>query len=71
MSQIEKIARYLAKNNKGPGVTVAKIADRTGSTKDNVRKRVYDLRNEGFKIYSNYRKVNGERKLYYRMSTAV
>jgi DNA-binding Lrp family transcriptional regulator len=68
MTQIDKIARVLAKNNRGSGITVARIADRAGVSKDSVYKRVHDLRNEGFTIYSNYRTVNGQRKLYYRMS---
>lgn len=68
MAQIDKIARVLAKNNRGSGITVARIADRAGVPKGNVYKRVHDLRNEGYTIYSNYRYVNGERKLYYRMS---
>jgi len=68
MAQIDKVARVLSKNNKGSGITVARIADRTGVPRNSVYKRVHDLREMGFTIYSNYRNVNGQRKLYYRMS---
>lgn len=68
MAQIEKIARVLSKNNKGAGVTVARVADRAGVTKDAVYKRVHDLREMGITVYSNYRTINGQRKLYYRMA---
>jgi biotin operon repressor len=69
MSQIDKMVKVLAKNNKGSGITVAKIAKLARMPRENVAKRVYDLRAEGFQIYSNYRKVNGKRKLYYRMAS--
>lgn len=69
MSQIDKMVKVLAKNNKGSGITVAKIAKLARMPRENVAKRVYDLRAEGFRIYSNYRKVNGKRKLYYRMAS--
>lgn len=68
MAQIDKIARVLAKNNSGRGITVARAADRAGVTKDAVYKRVHDLREMGITIYSNYRNVRGTRKLYYRMA---
>ena len=68
MSQIDRIATVLAKNNKGAGITVSQIAKLALVPRDNVSKRVADLRSEGYAIYSNYRKVNGERKMYYRMA---
>lgn len=69
MSQMSKIANVLRKNNKGSGITVAEIARRTGVPKANVHKRVYDLRvNEGHTIYSNFRMVNGKRKVFYRFA---
>lgn len=67
MSQIEKIVDVLARNPKYPGLTASMIAKRTNVPRANVAKRVHDLRNEGYEIYTNYRKVNGERKAYYRM----
>ena len=69
MSAIRKVAKVLRQNNKGAGITVAQIARLTGVSKDNVRKRVYDLRTiEGHTIYSNFRNVNGKRKMYYRFA---
>lgn len=69
MSAIRKVAKALRQNNKGYGITVAQIAKLTGVSKDNVRKRVYDLRTvEGHRIYSNFRNVNGKRKMYYRFA---
>jgi transposase len=66
-SQIEKIETALATHNTGPGITVAAIAKMAGVSKDTVYKRVADLR-EDYTIYSNYRNVNGKRKLFYRMA---
>ena len=69
MSQMTKVAKVLRQNNKGSGITVAQITRLTGVPKASVCKRVYDLRNiEGYRIYSNYRKVNGKRKMYYRFA---
>jgi predicted transcriptional regulator len=69
MSQLSKVAKVLRQNNKGAGITVAQVARLTGVPKASVSKRVYDLRNlEGKTIYSNYRTVNGQRKLYYRFA---
>lgn len=70
MSQLSKVAKVLRRNNTGAGITAAKIAKLTGAPKDSVYKRVYDLRvMEGKEIYSNYRTVNGKRKLYYRIAS--
>ena len=69
MSQIDKIAKVLARHNTGDGITASKVAKLARVPRENVAKRVYDLRTEGFRIYSNYRKVNGKRKLYYRMAS--
>jgi predicted transcriptional regulator len=69
MSQIRKIAKVLRQNTKGAGITVAQIARLAGVPKSSVSKRVYDLRTmEGHTIYSNYRKVNGKRKMFYRFA---
>jgi DNA-binding Lrp family transcriptional regulator len=69
MSQLSKVAKVLQKNNKGAGITVAQVARLTGIPKASVSKRVYDLRtSEGHTIYSNYRNVNGQRKLFYRFA---
>lgn len=70
MAQVDKVLGFLSKDmsQRGSGVTVSKIADRTRVPKASVQKRVHDLRAAGHRIYSNYRTVNGERKLYYRMA---
>lgn len=65
-SQIDRIANVLAKNSKGAGITVAQIAKLARVPREAVSKRVHDLRNEGYDVYSNYRTVNGKRKLFYR-----
>lgn len=68
MTQTDKVLGFLTKeqSTQGAGVTVAKIAHRTRVPKESVSKRISDLRAAGHRIYSNYRTVNGERKLYYR-----
>lgn len=69
MSQLSKVAKALRQNNKGAGITVAQITRLTGVPKSSVSKRVYDLRAvEGKTIYSNFRTVNGKRKMYYRIA---
>ena len=69
MSQLSKVAKVLRQNTKGAGITVAQIARLAGVPKTSVSKRVYDLRTlEGKTIYSNYRTVNGKRKMYYRFA---
>jgi len=69
MSQLSKVVKYLRRNNTGPGVTAAKLAKLSGVPKSNVYKRIHDLRMmEGATIYSNFRMVNGQRKMYYRIA---
>lgn len=69
MSQLSKVAKHLRRHNTGAGVTAAKLAKLSGVPKSNVYKRIYDLRTiEGKAIYSNYRTVNGQRKMYYRIA---
>lgn len=68
MSQLSKVAKQLRRNSTGAGITVARLAKLSGVPKSNVYKRIHDLRFlEGKTIYSNYRLVNGERKMYYRI----
>lgn len=69
MTQTQRIVNALMRHGtKQPGITVARLADRSGVPVENVYKRVSDLRAMGETIYSNYRTVNGERKLYYRFA---
>lgn len=66
MSQINKIVSVLGRNTKTPGLTVAMIARKARVPKQNVAKRVHDLRREGFNIATNFRVMrNGVRKTYY------
>lgn len=70
MSQLARVAKALRRNNTGPGITAAAVAKAAGCPKESVYKRVSDLRNlEGRTIYSNYRNVNGRRKMYYRFAS--
>lgn len=68
MSQLSKVAKALRRNTER-GVTASQIAKFAGAPVDSVYKRIYDLRvNEGKTIYSNYRTVNGKRKMFYRIA---
>jgi hypothetical protein len=66
-SQIEKIENVLRKYNTGAGVTADKVASLARVPRENVSKRVYDLR-EYYTIYTNYRDVNGRRTAFYRFA---
>jgi alkylated DNA nucleotide flippase Atl1 len=69
MSQLSKVAKVLRRNSTGRGITAAQVARLAGVPKESVYKRVSDLRNmEGKTIYSNYRIVNGTRKMFYRFA---
>lgn len=70
MSHVERLYEFLDKpeSKTKAGVTVSKIADRTRVPKDSVRKRIFDLRAQGYRIYTNFRKVKGKKKLYYRLT---
>ena len=70
MSQLTRVAKHLRRNTDGAGITAARLAKLAGVPRDSVYKRVYDLRvNEGKEIYSNYRNVNGKRKMFYRIAS--
>jgi DNA-binding Lrp family transcriptional regulator len=69
MSQLSRVAKVLRKHTRGSGITVSKLAKLAGVPKTTVYKRIADLRQEpGRVIYSNYRMVNGQRKLHYRIA---
>jgi predicted transcriptional regulator len=69
MSHLSRVAKVLRTNTKGAGITVGRLAQLSGLSKIAVYKRVSDLRNaEGHTIYSNYRMVNGKRKMFYRFA---
>lgn len=68
MSQLSRVAKVLRRHTSGAGITVAKLAKLAGVPKNSVYKRVAELRQEpGRRVYANYRKVNGSRKLFYRI----
>ncbi len=70
MRQLCMVGKVLRRNTRLPGVTVAQIARQTGLDRDAIYRRIYDLREvEGKTIYSNFRNVNGTRKMYYRMAS--
>jgi predicted transcriptional regulator len=69
MSHLSRVAKVLRANTKGAGITVGRLAQLSGLSKTAVYKRVSDLRNvEGHRIFSNYRNVNGQRKMFYRFA---
>lgn len=67
-TQIEKIENVLRKYNTGAGITADKVASLARVPRDNVGKRVYDLREWGYTIYTNYRNVKGKRTAFYRFA---
>ena len=66
-TQIEKIENVLRRYNKGAGITADKVASLARVPRENVGKRVYDLR-EMYNIYTNYRTVDGKRTAFYRLA---
>lgn len=69
MSQLTRIAKVLRRNNTGAGITPRQVAKAANVPLENVYKRVSDLRLiEGRQIFSNYRTVNGKRKMFYRFA---
>lgn len=68
MSQAERIETVLKRGATAfPGMTVAAIARKAKVPTASVSKRVFDLKENGRKIYTNFRKVRGQRKTYYRL----
>jgi len=69
MSQLSKVAKHLRRNSKGVGISAKKLANLAHIPVESVYKRIYDLRVlEGKTIYSNFRMVNGQRKMFYRIA---
>ena len=66
-TQIEKIETVLRKYNTGAGITADKVAKIARVPRENVSKRVADLR-EFYNIYTNYRNVDGKRTAFYRLA---
>jgi biotin operon repressor len=67
-TQIEKIETALRRYNTGAGVTADKVASMARVPREAVAKRVSDLRDWGYTIYTNYRNVNGKRTAFYRIA---
>ncbi len=67
MSVIKKIFKNLDNNKSELGVSVATLASRAKTSRDNVYRRIYDLRTEGLRITSNVVMNKGKRKTYYRI----
>lgn len=68
MSQLSKIAKHLAQNTGGAGISIAKLSAFTRIPRATVAKRIYDLREQGETIYTNTRLVRGKRKTFYRLA---
>lgn len=67
-SQVSKILNFLAKTTSVPGKLNNQVAKKTlGVTR--LAARIHDIRNLGFTVYSNPRKVNGETVTFYRLAT--
>lgn len=67
-TQIEKIESVLEKYNDGAGLTADAVAALARVPRDSVSKRVADLRDWGYNIYTNYRNVDGKRTAFYRLA---
>lgn len=67
MSLLARITKTLKNNKSEKGVTADRLAKLAKTTKDNVYRRIYDLRSEGFEIVSNVQLVKGQRKTFYRL----
>ena len=66
-TQIEKIESVLLRHTASPGITADSIAKLARVPRENVGKRVSDLR-ETYNIYTNYRNVDGKRTAFYRLA---
>lgn len=68
MSQLSKVAKHLRRNTEGAGISVRKLAHLARIPREDVSKRIYDLREEGKTIYTNSRIVRGKRTTFYRLA---
>lgn len=68
MSQLNRVAEVLSRNTTSRGITVSAVAKAARVPKNNVYKRISDLRREGVPIESYFQKVNGKRKVYYHLA---
>jgi len=68
MSQMNRVLNVLERNVASPGVTVSRLAKDARLPKASVSKRISELRSEGFRIFTNYRKIGNQKKTYYRLA---
>ena len=71
-TKLNRLETILRANRKGFGITAARLAKLANTTRTNVHKRIYDLRNiyeRNLNIHSNFQTVNGRRKVYYRLGS--
>lgn len=62
---LERMENVLSRNTRTPGITASKIAKQVGTNRENVRRRIYELRNDfGLPIFTNKRNS----KTYYRLA---
>ena len=66
-TQIEKIETVLLKHTATPGITADAVSRIARVPRENVTKRISDLR-EYYNIYTNYRMVDGKRTAFYRLA---
>lgn len=64
---ITKIENALHRYNTGPGITLDSLSKVARVPRGSITQRVAELR-EHYKIYTNYRKVNGKRTAFYRLA---
>lgn len=70
MSQLSRVAKHLKSNRRGPGITAGRLAFLAGIPKTAVYRRIYDLRTVIKKdVQSNWREVNGKRRMFYRLAS--
>lgn len=68
-TQLTRISKALMKNgSKGRGVSASRLSSLTKVPLDSVHKRIYDLREAGTKIVSNYEIVKGQRRVFYKVA---
>jgi hypothetical protein len=64
---LTKLENALQRYNTGPGITADSLAKVARVNRCSITQRIAELR-ESYKIYTNYRKVNGKRTAFYRFA---
>jgi DNA-binding Lrp family transcriptional regulator len=69
MSELFKVATVLERTKRKGPVTASYIAKAANMPRENVRKRIYDLKTlRGFKISTELKKYGSKTKAYYRIT---